>query len=271
MLLWSGQSFGTGVYHYDPAADQWSLEGPGNSPETRHSSAFVWTGTEMIVWGGFNGATPLNTGGRYNPTTKTWTQIATTGAPPAASFYGHQAAAVWTGDEMIVWGGEGAGGQYLNSGGRYRPNTNSWSPISMVGAPSARLNFTPIWTGTELIIWGGDYGTVYADGARYNPVTDTWRPISQVNAPSARDAYGALWTGTKLIMWGGFLTDQAAPIGYIYDPETDSWSQIHSPAFLGLRRSVSSIWTGMQAIFWGGYTGEFWNGIYFGDGGVYTP
>src|SRR5947208_3570111 len=32
---------------------------------------------------------------------------------------------VWTGSEMIVWGGQGVGG-YLNTGGRYNPATDNW-------------------------------------------------------------------------------------------------------------------------------------------------
>ena len=43
----------------------------------------------------------LNTGGRYNPGTDTWTATSTTNAPAARAFH----TAVWTGSEMIVWGG----------------------------------------------------------------------------------------------------------------------------------------------------------------------
>ena len=43
----------------------------------------------------------LNTGGRYNPGTDSWTATSTTNAPAAR--YVHTA--VWTGSEMIVWGG----------------------------------------------------------------------------------------------------------------------------------------------------------------------
>ena len=35
----------------------------------------------MIVWGGEHNGTPLDTGGRYNPSTDTWTATSTTGAP----------------------------------------------------------------------------------------------------------------------------------------------------------------------------------------------
>ncbi|MDP9186205.1 MAG: hypothetical protein M3O72_02460, partial [Verrucomicrobiota bacterium] len=39
-------------------------------PDARYLHTAVWTGTEMIVWGGY-GSGYLNTGGRYNPTTDT--------------------------------------------------------------------------------------------------------------------------------------------------------------------------------------------------------
>ena len=45
----------------------------------------VWTGSEMIVWGGFDSGTSyLNTGGRYNPSTDSWTATSTTNAPDCA-------------------------------------------------------------------------------------------------------------------------------------------------------------------------------------------
>ena len=56
----------------------------------------------MIVWGGgADGPTYLNTGARYSPSTDSWTATSTTNAPDART--GHTA--VWTGSEMIVWGG----------------------------------------------------------------------------------------------------------------------------------------------------------------------
>ena len=45
--------------------------------------------------------------------------------------------AVWTGTEMIVWGG-----QLINTGGRYDPATDSWKPTSAINAPSARFFVT---------------------------------------------------------------------------------------------------------------------------------
>ena len=46
--------------------------------DPRSSNDGVWTGAEMIVWGGDVGlANVLNTGGRYDPATDTWTAIST--------------------------------------------------------------------------------------------------------------------------------------------------------------------------------------------------
>ena len=74
-----------------------------NAPSARVAHTAVWTdsGSEMIVWGGANSGSYLNTGGRYNPVTDTWTATGTTNAPSAR--FNHTA--VWTGSEMIVWGG----------------------------------------------------------------------------------------------------------------------------------------------------------------------
>ena len=59
----------------------------------------------MILWGGIvSGPTFLNSGGRYNPGADSWIATTTTSAPGARA--GHTA--VWTGSEMMVWGGQGA-------------------------------------------------------------------------------------------------------------------------------------------------------------------
>ena len=78
-----------------------------------------------------------------------WVATNTNDAPDARYFH----TAVWTGTEMIVWGGEGGGGSYLNTGGTYNPSTDSWTATSLTGAPIARYFHTAVWTGTEMIVW----------------------------------------------------------------------------------------------------------------------
>ena len=88
----------------------------------------------MIVWGGgASGPVYFNTGGRYNPSTDSWTATSTTNAPDARA----SQMAVWTGSEMIVWGGYN-GSNNLNTGGRYNPSTDSWTATSTANAPGGR-------------------------------------------------------------------------------------------------------------------------------------
>src|SRR5207247_6227869 len=101
----------------------------------------VWTGSEMIVWGGMNSdpfPSPFNTGGSYDPSTDSWTATTTTGAPAGLTL----SAAVWTGSQMIVWGGFGAS-LPSNTGGKYCAGAASPTPT-----PTATPSATPTTTAT---------------------------------------------------------------------------------------------------------------------------
>ena len=53
-----------------------------------------------------------------------------------------------------------------NTGGRYNPSTNSWTPTSTTDAPSGRYSHTAVWTGSEMIVWGGDLTADYFEHRR---------------------------------------------------------------------------------------------------------
>ena len=161
MIVWGGEGGGviglnTGG-RYNPGADSWTATSTTNAPTGREAHTAVWTGSEMIVWGGLAAPGPIyfNTGGRYNPSTDSWTATNTANAPSARATH----TAVWTSSEMIVWGGFGPGTNF-NTGGRYDPNTDSWTATSTTNAPIARDYHTAVWTGNEMIVWGG-YGGGY--------------------------------------------------------------------------------------------------------------
>ena len=103
-----------------------------------------------------------------------WTATSMTGAPSARVAH----TAVWTGSEMIVWGGTTGGSSNFNTGGRYNPATDSWMTTNTTGAPSARYVHIALWTGSEMIVWGGEsvsngIGINFNTGRRYNPTTDS--------------------------------------------------------------------------------------------------
>ncbi len=168
-----------------------------NAPSARWNHKALWTGSEMIVWGGTDQTNYLRTGGRYNPRTDTWTltQVPDATIPGRVNF-----AAVWTGSEMIVWGGVNELFQLTNTGGRYDPGTDSWIATNLANAPSPRQYHSGVWTGTEMIVWGASLANM---GGRYNPGTDNWIPTTTSNAPVVRIFHTAVWTGTQMIVWGG--------------------------------------------------------------------
>ena len=245
--------------------DTWTPTSLTNVPARRIGHTAVWTGSEMIVWGGadFSGVY-LNTGGRYNPSTDSWTATSTTNAPDART----QHTAVWTGSEMIVWGGTGLGYFTANTGGRYNPGTDSWTATSTNNAPTGREFHTAVWTGSEMIVWGGLNIPLYGylnTGGRYNPSTNHWTATSTTNAPSPRSAR-SVWTGSEMIVWGGYNGASVLNTGGRYNPTTNSWtatSTTNAPA----ARSAPAVWTGSEMIVWGGYDGV----TYLNTGGRYDP
>ena len=56
--------------------DTWTPTNVPHAPPGRSDHTAVWTGTEMIVWGGAARSGFVNTGGRYNPVTDSWTKLA---------------------------------------------------------------------------------------------------------------------------------------------------------------------------------------------------
>ncbi len=278
MIVWGGYSDTTGSLMndggiYNPTANTWAYIDPGlgNTPGPRFQDTAVWTGTEMIVWGGAGMAGSLNDGGRYNPTANTWIylagQLVTT--PPGRT----GATAVWTGSEMIIWGGTGAG-SYLNDGGRFNPALNSWIYLAGAAAntPAARNQHTAVWTGTQMVVWGGlNANGFLGDGGQYNPVCACWTAIAaaQANEPSARSLHSAVWTGTQMLVWGGLSLNNACNDGGLYDPGSQTWTAVAAslantpPA----RSGQSAVWTGTEFLVWGG----IYNGTLLADGGRYNP
>lgn len=243
--------------------DSWEVDFQVPFERSKHTA--VWTGTEMIVWGGLIGGIELNTGGRYNPTTDSWIEMSVTGAPIARDEH----IAVWTGSKMVIWGGRYLfnGYNYLSSGGVYDPNTDTWTSTSSSGAPSSRSDHVAVWDGDEVLIWGGYNGAMYFNtGYRYNPDGNSWQTMSTTNAPDGRKSHTGVWADGELIVWGGNNLTRLRSGGR-YDPVLDQWqstSQDDSPIW---RNSHSAVWTGDVMIIWGGVDGQF----EYNTGGMYDP
>ena len=276
MIVWGGAYTGAPGYpntggRYNPSTDSWTVTSTANAPPGRWGHTAIWTGNEMIIWAGVEGQFAVNTGARYNPVTNSWRATSTTNAPVPGGGY----TAVWTGSEMIVWTGP-------NGGGKYNPNTNSWTAISNINAPTLQSGHSAVWTGSEMIVWGGTVtcqiffqcGT--NTGGRYNPNTDSWTATSTANAPAGRYAHTAVWTGSEMIVWGG-LVDYPFFIvfndGGKYNPSTNSWTAISTTNAPSERTAYTAVWTGSEMIIWGGNGAGGGNGDWgsLNTGGKYNP
>lgn len=76
MIIWGGYAepepppqavyFSNGGL-YDPVVNGWSPMTTTGAPSGRSNHTSVWTGSEMITWGGFDGNSVVNSGGVYTP------------------------------------------------------------------------------------------------------------------------------------------------------------------------------------------------------------
>ncbi len=209
MLVFGGNNgssvLGDGA-RYQPSlglGGTWSPLPTASAPAPRHLHSAVWTGAEMLIHGGSNGAVAFNDCLRFNPAAAGLWSAASS---PSNARFSHTA--VWTGRDMIVWGGTipGASSAYA-SGFSYSPSTNSWTELATAGAPDGRIQHRAVWSGSEMIIWGGSTSATslaYAgSGGRYHPTNNTWTTLSTSGAPAARVFPNMEWTGSEMIVWGG--------------------------------------------------------------------
>ena len=159
-------------------------------------------------------------------------------------------ASVWTGEEMIIWGGDSDDGQF-DDGAAYDPRRDAWSPLPD-GPLDARNAPAAVWTGTEVLLWGGHAssddpaspnGIAYDDGAAYDPATGAWRTIAPAPMRSAGRPI-AVWTGSEMVVLAGFNSADAAA----YDPSTDRWRRL--PGLPGQLQAPTpvAVWTGTEVV-----------------------
>lgn len=209
----------------------------------------MWTGRELFFWGGDTnfGGTQHADGALYDPATDTWHDL-----PPAPIAGRSSPGGVWTGDEVIVWGG--LADEPRDDGAAYDPATGLWRTLPE--APiDPRTPVAAVWTGTEMIVWS-DTGAPYrtppgGDSAAYDPASDSWRSIAQ--APITLNSASAVWTGEEMIVYGALLdrnnhSETEHAIGAAYNPATDSWRML--PPYPLSPQASSIEWTGQEVLVW---------------------
>jgi hypothetical protein len=252
---------------YDPATDHWRRPAP---PPTAVDGAglVVWTGKEMIDWGGGCCGDAFSAGWGFSPVTNRWRKLPASPLAPSQSPSG-----VWTGHELIVLvsGTDPDGKPYPASLARmaaYNPVSDSWRRLASLPVP--RFGARVVWDGHEMLVIGGvgapEVGKPAPPakvGFAYNPTTNRWRQVAPM--PTGRTNFPAVWTGRRLLIWGG----STPPAGLAFDPMANRWSALPQAPLTG-RTSLTAVWTGRAMILWGG---AILNPQYkvFTEGAAFTP
>lgn len=265
------ESFGDGGSFNGPT-NTWTMMETAGAPHARHGHSGVWTGEELLVWGGAY-ATPFNDGGRYNPAKRTWNKMS---EPPADIPPRYMHPALWTGNEMVVWGGFD-NTDTLDTGGSYDPKQDTWEVINPTGAPSRRFLHTMNLVGRKIYIWGGkrDNGSQIdsyrADGGIYNLHTKQWSHIPESPIIQGRSYHSTVYGRKMLMVWGGEGFKDGIPTslndGAIYDIRTGIWRKMSPVGAPSNRSRHVAVWTGKRMLVWGGSDG----GKSLRDGYLYDP
>jgi len=151
-------------------------------------------------------------GAIYDLASDTWSPMSMTNAPSPREAH----SAVWSGTEMIVFGGATTmlDGTPVNDGAIYPLATDTWRPISTLNGPGARADHAAVWLGTKMLVWGSLSG--FSDGYLYDPALDQWSKISSANAPANRQRFAYATDGRRLFVYGGGF---ASATGAMWSPE----------------------------------------------------
>jgi hypothetical protein len=132
----------------------------------------------------------------------------------------HGADVFWTGTNMVIWGGQSAGGAWQSGGASFDPGTNVWKtfdgPVIPEGQPSRAA-----WTNTGMV--------VVTAGATFrgDPGTDVWEEIVEGIEPPA-EPHQIIGVGESVFAWtNGEITELTAsgwqPMPGLQFPEGERW------------------------------------------------
>jgi hypothetical protein len=246
----------------------------------RTGAAVVWTGHELIVWGGASRdlSRTYADGAVYNPGTGRWAPLPP--APEGQWLQEDRGLVVWTGREVLVWGGitipDPVHAPRLGKvadGVAYDPARRTWRRLPARPAalePLAGDRWT-VWTGRELLavaVEEAGAGAGVVAGA-YDPAANRWRVLPQ--SPTLTGGSGhlrartAVWAGSRLLVWnywsraaraandltGAFDHPDVEPAGidlWAYDPASDRWTVLPAPPkeVRGVVAEASMVWTGQE-------------------------
>ena len=156
VLVWGGnkarRNYSNEGAIYNVKTNSWQPIAQEGAPHARIDHSLVWTGKYAIVFGGDAGSGKLKgSGGVYDPAENKWRRFS---SEIAFQRTGH--VAIWSGDEMILYGGKvRRSGTLLGAPLAFNPDTLQFRVITSVGGPGSAYQPAGVWASDVMLVIGG--------------------------------------------------------------------------------------------------------------------
>ena len=222
--LWVWDHSDTGrMWAYDPVADTWEPGPPAPDGRAAADFALVWTGQELLVWGGTDLQGRVTAGGMaYDPAALSWRVLPDAPLTPRAD-----PGAAWSPAHggMVVAGGDTGGGsatRLVGDAALYEPGRDAWTALPALGL-SARSGPAVLPQPDGVIVFGGHEGPALPLDGAVLTVAGAVTPIPPLQTAFDVDiATVALPAG--LALWGR-PSNLADPPGASWTPE-EGWAAL---------------------------------------------
>lgn len=229
-----------------PPAGAWRTLPPA-PVAARLDHTAVWTGREVIVWGGFDQfSRPLTDGARFDPVTGRWSPLPPTGARRPAS------AAVWTGTDVVLTAPDATW--------RYDPIAEAWTSAPPVPVPDGHILDDRVVTLDRDVIAITEPFAADAKAAVFSlaPGGAVWEPLPDLPVTLSR-AHVVLSVGTTLLVFGPPVIP-GQPTGVVLETRSPApaWRPFPAPPGLdGLAlRTLVGGGGGDTLVLWGARSGD---------------
>lgn len=201
----------------------------------RSDAAGVWTGSQLLVWGGGVDRVVYADGASYDPATRAWQKL-----PPSPLSARADPAYAWTGRYLFVWGGQDAAGHSLSDGALYDPAARAWHrlPSAPIDKPASAQ---AVAADGRVVLLTGRMGAETIEAVEYLPDSNSWTPRFDLHLPKNHELlfFTPLAAGDRVFIWSMWShSTKIGPHSYA------GWSGVDPYVFETGRRQ----WTSAPAV-----------------------
>lgn len=226
LIVWGGWPHGTDSSEVSPSSDGFAFDPWSQTwsmiPDAPARAGFgddgevVWTGSEALFFGVRREGDDVTL--VFDPADSTWRELP--GSPHQPGWGG---VTLWTGSEVISWGGGDQGSREGREGATFDPRTGMWAPIA--DAPIGLNLADAAWDGHEMIVVGSDIdrgnhaSSETALALSYDPTADVWRRLP--DPPVSPQTSAVSVVRGRIIAWEAY-----SPAAAEYVRAADHWRQL---------------------------------------------